>query len=386
MRPTPTIAILGFLAGCSQMTVRVDIFNQEYANGTAFLAAAVRGEERKASMLVDGGELDRREAALTGEVRSRIRDLVEQSIAPIGSDQPATRSSGPTLFSDVQAVMHKGFTEARQDYQNFLMYAAKAQSASAVPPSPQSDQVRKNLQLALQSYADAEQVLRRTRTDLINRFLDQVAPLASGDATVAMRVAQATRTLTKHADEQIGSLIGSTRNSVYEDPNASLLVNAPPQAWTGVFNRTYGLGTFGNTDIAVKMEGVANFTNKGVRVDATKVTQTAFNGINLLTKLMAAYEGVPLGVTSGGGNAGAAPVSPPTASDQQKLDAQQKVRQQQAAAADILRSIVREAVAVDAPGDTDAEKSARKSAVQRVKSAFTANQSELAPSVAGGNQ
>src|SRR5215469_11052414 len=107
-------AIIGFVicclaAGCAQMSVRVDIFDQAYANSTPFLEATVRADERKVTDLIDGGALDRRESAIALEIQARIKQLVDQRIAPVGSDQPGDK----TLFSDMQAVIHGRFASAR---------------------------------------------------------------------------------------------------------------------------------------------------------------------------------------------------------------------------------------------------------------------------------
>ena len=376
MRVIIGFAICCLSVGCAQMSVRVDIFDQAYANSTPFLEAAVRADERKAVDLVDGGALDRRESAITSEIQARIKQLVDQRIAPIGSEQPGDK----TLFSDMQAVIHVRFASSRDDYLRFLDYAAKAHFAPKAAASSGDSDERKNAQLALQAFADGEQELRRVRVELINKFLDEVSPLVSGTPAAVVQLAAANKELKSAVDQQVASLIGTERNSVLDDPNASLLVNAPPQAWSGIFNRTYGIGTFGNTDIAVKMEGVANFTNKGIRVDATKVTQAAFNGVNLLVKALAAFEGVPmLGGGSGSNANGTTSSAGPNNAQQQLADNQLRIRRTRAAAQDILQAITREAASIDAAGDTDAEKAARASAVQRIKASFTANQGELSP-------
>jgi hypothetical protein len=156
-----------------------------------------------------------------------------------------------------------------------------------------------------------------------------------------------------------------------------LIINAPSDAWRGLYNETYGLGSFGNTDIAVKMEGLADFTLKGVRVDSTKVTQATMAGITTAVKVVASAYGVPLPSSSGGGSTQTqtqTKIAPDP--EQQKLDAEQKLKSQRAAIADILEAIAQESSAV---AGTDEQ---RKAAVQRIKDVFAANRADLTPAQA----
>src|SRR5262249_5124925 len=81
--------------------------------------------------------------------------------------------------------------------------------------------------------------------------------------------------VTAKAQTVAEGLIGNA--GLLDDPRASAVVYAPDRYWGRRFNNTFCKGSFGNTDCAVKMEGLGSFTLKGVRLDATKITQATFS-------------------------------------------------------------------------------------------------------------
>jgi hypothetical protein len=90
----------------------------------------------------------------------------------------------------------------------------------------------------------------------------------------------------------VKGLIGN--KSIFNDPFASAVVNAPECYWKGQFNKTYGCGTLGDIDIAIKMEDVANFTVKGVRNDAAAITRATFAVGQQAVQTVAALYGIPI--------------------------------------------------------------------------------------------
>ena len=86
------------------------------------------------------------------------------------------------------------------------------------------------------------------------------------------------------------------------DPDISLIASAPQRAWSGTFNRVYGHGNIGNTDIAIVAStdyadasgGVPTFVMKGIRLDASNVTRATFQGIKDMLRVAAVASGVPL--------------------------------------------------------------------------------------------
>ncbi len=139
---------------------------------------------------------------------------------------------------------------------------------------------------------------------------------------------------------------GLTSNNLLNDREASLIVSAPNKAWKGQFGKTYGFGSGGNADIAITMQSLGNFTLKGVRNDASKVTAAAFDSIGLAVKLVAAAYGVPTGSIgqSASGSASSDTTSAAddalTKADTSRQSAEIAVTQQRAAALQILGAIV----------------------------------------------
>jgi len=90
--------------------------------------------------------------------------------------------------------------------------------------------------------------------------------------------------------------------SLLDDRYASRVLYAPESCWKAEFGTASGHGYFGNSDIAIKMEDAGSFVVKGLRLDASKMTQALFKGLNQGIMVLAGAYGVPSGKSSTGQN------------------------------------------------------------------------------------
>ena len=68
--------------------------------------------------------------------------------------------------------------------------------------------------------------------------------------------------------------------STLEDRWTSSILYAHESCWEKKYGTASGTGVFGNSDIAIKMDGPGDFVVKGLRLDASKMTQALFKGLN----------------------------------------------------------------------------------------------------------
>jgi len=175
------------------------------------------------------------------------------------------------------------------------------------------------------------------------------ADRAVADATNAIE--SVTRGLTGGAD-------------ILDDPRAAEVLYAPDERWKRAINTTLCKGRLGNTDCAVKMEGIGSFTIKGVRLDATKITQATFAIANQALQVVAAATGAPRpGGDSGSGGATSGGSTMPDV-------AAARSRQRQAQAALLQLRLSRLAILDAVAGERRAlagDQTERDAAVQRLK-------------------
>ena len=78
------------------------------------------------------------------------------------------------------------------------------------------------------------------------------------------------------------------------DPLVSFVVQTKNRKkyWKGIYNKTVTRNGFGNSDVAIAMESLGNFTIKGVRLDAAAVVAASFKTLSQGIQLMSAVYGV----------------------------------------------------------------------------------------------
>jgi hypothetical protein len=172
-------------------------------------------------------------------------------------------------------------------------------------------------------------------------------------------------------------------NNLKDDPNASLIVSAPENSWHGIYDRSFGSGTIGNTDIALVMQDTGAFTIKGVRNDTAKITAATFQSINMMIYLAGISAGVPVGafhslnLPGSTTDTGGQTADPMQAAQAQTATANLALRQQRAAAVADMSAILRETLPLKSTATDAASVTARTEAVARVRQVFDANAAQL---------
>lgn len=79
-----------------------------------------------------------------------------------------------------------------------------------------------------------------------------------------------------------------------QDPLASLITSKEKEScWNSILNIAEAETGVGNSDIAIVMSGLGDFSIKGVRLDAAAVTAAAFDGIKSAISIIASASGLP---------------------------------------------------------------------------------------------
>ena len=133
-----------------------------------------------------------------------------------------------------------------------------------------------------------------------------------GDVTIA--VAQ--------TEVETATVVLLQQDQLLNDPLASFVVHAPKSLWksykisgngevksankigTNRYGKTVARTRFGNSDIALSMEGPGHYTVKGVRMDAAEVIEASFKVLTQSIQFVAASTGLPVTPAGSGSSAG----------------------------------------------------------------------------------
>ena len=161
-------------------------------------------------------------------------------------------------------------------------------------------------------------------------------------------------------------LIGNS--NITHDAIAYVVSSAPKDAWSDIFDRSYGSGRLGRMDLAIKMETRGVFTIKGVSFDPSAVARAASKALSQGVILAAQMAGVPLksGTFSGDGAALATASGTLTTADDQTAIAEAKVADKKNALLELAQQILAQRESLE-NGDAD-----------RIKAAMAAIEAKLA--------
>lgn len=281
------------VVGCAQLSVQVDILDQGYWLSPEWLVRDRAAKIQQMHYEIVGGSFERRLEGMKQGVNRAVDEMSSGDRAVI-----AKETKEVVLRLVVQKIddgVGKEFTEARDGVR-------AAYEKLLLPESPHTKR-EDSVNQAWQLYQPAAGKLRALPQKLSNLETELsgdlrrviVPPGAAQDAPAsiaATKVTEVLKTKTEEAKKAVRGLIGD--KGIFTDPFASAVVNAPDAYWEGEFNKTYGCGSFGNIDIAIKMEDVANFTVKGVRNDAAAITRAMFAVGQQAVQTVAALYGIPL--------------------------------------------------------------------------------------------
>jgi len=398
------VALVTVLGGCSQMTVTVSVFNPEYLDSTPFLATEVHTLRQKAEVTLRDKTLDNGAWAAARTLANAAADTVYAKLSSRVQVKDQDRFHKDVyarfayLFYD---AMRPGIAGARNALEDAVDTANHARLISIHDERCRhlafSNARAKFIDANAKVRAIVEEPIRLTSTSgpgssLIERSFNaaiadvaKTSPGVTLDGTLVADVHTSAVGAKPAAEVHLDRL---APNNLFDDPNAPLVAGADKAAWRASYNRTYGSGSLGNTDIAVIMEDFGSFTIKGVRNDTSKVTDATFHSINLLTYLAGTAAGVPTPFKPLNLE-GETPVTDTsdaradiTAADKKTADSKAILLRQRSAAVDDLSALLAERKVLTDNATAASPNDARKAALARIKSTFDANASELHASTA----
>jgi hypothetical protein len=319
--------------GCTAMTVSVSILDPTVLKGTGpWIEADVKARE-PAAIKVAGNKDD-------SEATSRAAYAFFLSLEPEIKKYSNTLIQAK-LPEDSAKTMADYETRIRGDYQKAAASYRKGLDESALAKTLGGNPRVEEFTRALNDFREGDRTLLELRQQIMGDLNFAATKISastqpnSDKNSATSTVADASQQVTAKFDDLVGNA------GILDDPHAPLVINAPESAWKGEPNNTRGCTILGNGDIAIKMQSIGNFNLKGIRVDATKVTQATFNALNLGVKLVAAAYGIPLPAGTGSSSTAAATTTAQTS--QTDTDAASKQYQAHAAAVAILQAIASQA-------------------------------------------
>lgn len=349
------LTLAASISGCAKMSVRVDVLNAAYWSSPRYVDSVTAGRIANVVQEIREGRFDAQREALKQEV---ARTLTEMAKPPAA----VSLQQVPELTRNFTARVDEGFARAQSEFDRAFSTTQEAARAG-------NEQARDRLMgQASQAFNSGAGILR----SLVGRLSEDIRgsfQIATVTPPVE-KLEQKTRRITE-------GLIGG--GDILDDPRASAVVYAPDEFWTGRFNETLCAGAFGNTDCAVKMEGLGSFTIKGVRLDAAKITQATFSVARQAVQTIAAVYGVPL--PKGGVG------QPSTSESPSLLDLDPPVKRQREAAASLMqlrlaRLAIIEAIIAQRQALTAADDKTRNDALGVLRVIVDANRRLLDPPAA----
>jgi len=327
------------LAGCAKLSVRVEVFDNTYLDS----AEVIVTDAEQAVARVERNKADDR----YNEMRAALKVDLGTALAKAAAAALTAEGAGEMMAAQAETIIDAKFAEAMLAYEKAIASARKARTFGA-----DRDRRVELFREAGMHVARGDRVLLALDEEF-TRVFDE---LPGGDGPGTLALLESREAVQNAVSEAVGSLIGDA--GLFDDPMASAVIHAPDGAWDGTFNRSFGWGLFGNTDIAIKMESLGVFTVKGLRMDGTQVTAATFKVLSQGVKLLAASTGLP--ATGAGGEPRATPVSD---ADAKRREAQGKQRIGRSASVALLDTILAEREAL-------ADPARRAAAIQRIQSAF----------------
>ena len=361
------------MCGCAQMAVNVNILDRNYWSSPEVLSNTISDQVANITRKRGSGEFTRTQV----NIRNKAREALSR-LAASGDVDP---SDIERLVAPLDKFIDDGFNDADKHF---------AAAFQKLDISSKSSRTKRLTDLfSAQSELDAgnssiRRVEDQVSSDLRTKIDGARKNAAKRPAASATELKSADKAVSE-VKEALTGLIGN--QGILNDPLASSVVYAPEAYWQRAdpphgINETFASGTFGNTDIAVKMESIGNFTIKGVRLDASKITQATFAVGRQAIKTVAAVNGIPMPTGTNTASTGTTALYPETpvnifSPDVRIAAADEAIIRRRLARLTVLETIlIQRSVLIDPATDANAT-SARATAVKTVKDVFTANRGDL---------
>jgi hypothetical protein len=403
--PALVLTALAYAAsgGCAAMSVEVEVLDATFLEDPKVVDAQMRrttlDQEAQIRRRLRSGRFDRETAKLAADIAAALGEL-----NALGG---VTAADAAVMRQNLTANFRQRVDGIRQRYDTGIRLVQGSRRMRERPA--RMDALRE----AADAFAEGAELLgeletaaRQQRDALSDAARRRIAtggttqPSAAAVAAAARRN-QAAFAQVAAADAKATESIEKLRRSIipgvglFDDPIVSLVVHAPDNYWRNgeedafrswrrnrrrsLFNDTRASGQFGNSDIAIKMEYdlPGNFTIKGMRLDARKVTEATFKALRMSIELAAMMYGIPVPKATPEGTADrlqAASADFATAEDGRR-EAEQQRREARVATVSILNTIVAEAAAL-------ADEARVVSASGNVRSVYAAYRPRLQPPAA----
>lgn len=358
-------AFLIFLPGCSSsLGVQVDIFDLKGVTADDTLQATMKREAAKHAHLSRTNHYSNVSADLQSQVKAHIQFLSDE--IAIMTEKQARKNE-----ADASTKVKEKITSAQQTRDAALQDLRTAESTEK--PADK----RNLLMSASHQFETANRVLNDLRSDILKIYggplqvyLKSIDSERKFDSTKFDRIVAMTNASESASEKNLQSLTGGL--DLLDDPLAPVIIGAAPQYWKGIFNKTDAFGTVGNTDIAIKMETIGTFTIKGIRLDASKVTEATFDVLKQSVRMVAAAYGIPTPADQTSANSGdtGSPTNIVLSIDQVRQASERKRLLSRRAALTILDLIVTQK-------DNLTNDGKRKAAIQQLKMFFEAYKTQL---------
>lgn len=295
MRLILLIAVAFGLAACSTLRVQVGVMNPEVVRERAATDRLAR------TMPAVMAETPTSVAQFFAD-RANIHAGMYNSIREAYTTEAAKHPAGSEERKQLEAAARSNAfpQRLRQDY-DFWQTRAVAATATLQElwPRYQAEAdpgARTRMRNALLTAFDEIEAVR----DAVDRALiddldlvtmqDRLSGLAANQRQAI--VARIQRTTRQDVAAQRKQLFDP--GGIQHSPYAYYVAKAPETDWASEFDHSFGRGTFGNTDIAIKALGPGNFTIKGITFNPADVAATAAKVTSQTVLLAAQVAGVPV--------------------------------------------------------------------------------------------
>ncbi len=364
------ILLLVATPACTTLDVKIEIFNPSGITSEDALESTVKREAASHAYLLRTDLYSRAATDLKGQVTAFVTYLAsvqcpDKSKVIADGDLPritnAVKKNVENAIGETVTARNEGMAVLRQA--ETIKKAERGEKLSnALAQFSAANKALRDLITASQQTFDVN-------TKQLIVCLNQTPTPPNLD--LLNKVIASQRQTQTSIEQKVESLTGGAY--LLDDPLAPIVIAASDEFWKGIYNETTALGTMGNTDIAIKMETVGSFTIKGLRVDASKVTEATFDVLKQSIRMVAAAYGVPLpsAEKKTQQDAGGSPTDVLMATDEVRQVADRRRLLSKSAALTLLDLIV-------AQRSDLASDSKRGASIQNLKRSFEAYKGQLA--------
>jgi hypothetical protein len=272
---TTCLALSLALASCASLDVDVNVFGDACLGDLDFLRAKALDRSTHARVLAASSVYDQWTEAIENQARASAGDLT----CVDGTKDPRSYCLDAEQAKAFPAELAGAVRRELAEVARLAKEGVKATEAGEQLRPDDSDERRQHYVDALAQFRNSDSSLEALRTT-VEEELGEAATDPAGRSLILV--------VTK-AEESLRSGV-----SLFSDQLASAIVSADGDCWEGKYNEAFSVGIAGNSDFAIKMESDGEYSIKGARLDASKLTRATFGAVKQGISIAAAAYGVPL--------------------------------------------------------------------------------------------